>query len=53
MIDLTFFTLGAVSLLAAILMTAIGLRYAILAERRLRARRKVAAIRAGASPSPR
>ena len=52
MIDLTFLTLGAVSLLAAILMTAIGLRYAILAERRLRARREAAAARTGATATP-
>ncbi|MBK9493881.1 MAG: hypothetical protein IT475_03490 [Aquimonas sp.] len=45
MIDLTFFTLGSISLLAAVVMTAIGLRYAILAERRLRERRKAAAQR--------
>lgn len=51
MIDLVFFTLGVISLLAAVLMTVVGLRYAILAERRRRDRRKSAAIRAEASTS--
>lgn len=42
MIDLILAGAGVLSLISAAVMTVIGVRYAILAERRLRARRRQA-----------